>query len=89
MSQLPDSFTKQGFKHVSFNQHSPRDEVQIYFTQIQCMVAEEHSIVTLDNSDLQSGGPAVRRRIQEASQAMKDGAALHFVPEVTIGRKPE
>ena len=53
------------------------------------MVAEEHSIVTMDNSDLQSGGPAVRRRIQEASQAMRDGAALHFVPEVTVGRKPE
>ena len=36
-------------------------------TQIHLMVAEEISYVTMDNSDLETGGPARRREIQEAA----------------------
>lgn len=52
------------------------------------MVGEEYSFIAMDNSDLSKGGPAHRRRIQEAAKEAKEGAAMDFIPEVSIGRKP-
>ena len=56
-------------------------------TQITLMVAEEISYGKMDNSDPQTGGPARRREIQEASQEAKDGAIWRFSLQVTVGRK--
>ena len=58
-------------------------------TQIHLMVAEEISLVKMDNSDAETGGPARRREIQEASKEAKDGAIWRFSLQVTVGRKPE
>ena len=58
-------------------------------TQIHLMVAEEASFVKMDNSDPETGGPARRREIQEASQEAKDGAIWHFSLQVTVGHKRE
>lgn len=58
-------------------------------TQIHLMVAEEISYVKMDNRDLQTGGPARRREIQEASQEAKDGTIWHFSLQVTVGHKRE
>ena len=54
---------------------------------MQFMIGEEYSIVAMDNSDPQKGGSVHRRRIQEAAKEAKEGAAMHFIPEVTIGKK--
>lgn len=86
--RLPDSFAKQGFQDVSYNRYPISSEVRMFFTQMQFMIGEEYSIVAMDNSDPQKGGPAHRRRIQEAAKEAKEGAAMHFIPEVTIGKKP-
>ena len=58
-------------------------------TQIHLMVAEELSFVKMDNSDPETGGPAFRREIQEASQEVKDGTIWHFSLQVTVGHKRE
>ena len=52
------------------------------------MVGEEYSFAAMDNSDPQKGGPAHRRRIQEAAKEAMEGVGLQFFPEVTIGKKP-
>ncbi len=52
------------------------------------MVAEEFSWVAMDNSGPEKSGPIHRRRVQEAAREAKEGAAIHFTPEVAIGQKP-
>lgn len=56
---------------------------------MQFMIGEEYSFAVMDNSDPEKGGPAHRRRVQEAAKDAKEGAGMEFIPEVTVGRKPE
>ena len=56
-------------------------------TQIHFMFGEEMSFTVMDNSDPSKAGPAYRRRIEEAAREAKEGAAITFAPEVTIGMR--
>lgn len=86
--KLGDLFAEQGFRDVSYNRYPLTSEVRDFFTQMQFMVGEEYSLVAMDNSGPQTSGPAHRRRIQDAAEEAKAGAAMHFIPEFTVGRKP-
>lgn len=85
--RLPDIFEKQGLRDVTYGRYATGPETRLFWTQLQCMVAEEYSFVAMDNSDPQSGGPAYRRRIQEAAKEAKEGAAISHTLEVTVGMK--
>ena len=54
---------------------------------MQCILAEEFSFVALDTSGPDKSGPLRRKHIQGAMKEMKEGAAIQFIPEVTIGQK--
>lgn len=78
----------QGYHEESNKRYAVSPELRMFFTQLQFMVGEEYSSAAMDNSDPQKGGPAHRRRIQDAAKEAKEGVALQFFPEVTIGKKP-
>ena len=87
-AQLGRWFQKSGFEHVSQTPYHMAPALIEPFTQLQCQVAEEYSLIAMDNSEPSSAGPAHRRRIQEATKEIKLGAGIRFIPEVTIGMKP-
>lgn len=88
-STLGDDFAKQGFTKVSHNRYPIKPDTRMIFTQMQFMIGEEYSFVAMDNSGPTASGPAHRRRIQEAAKEAKEGVAMHFIPEVTVGMKPQ
>ena len=54
---------------------------------MQCILAEEFSFVALDNSGPDKSGPLRQKHIQGATKEMKEGVAINFILEVTIGQK--
>ena len=86
--RLADDFAKQGFREIDYKRYETSPELRMFFTQMQFMIGEEYSFAMMDNSNPHKGGPAHRRRIQEAAEESREGAGMHFIPEVTVGRKP-
>lgn len=87
VSELPSFFAGQGLKDVLHRSYATPPELLMQMTQIHFMLGEEMSFVIMDNSDPAKGGPAYRRRIEEAAIEAKEGAAITFACEVTIGMR--
>lgn len=62
---------------------------RLYWSQLQFNSNEEFSYLGMDNSTPDAGGPQFRSLIAQAAEESRKGAAFHFTPEVTIGKKPE
>lgn len=86
-SLLPESFKSQEFLNVSHDKYPSSPELRLFFTQMQCILTGEVSFVALDNSGPDKSGQLRRKHIQGATNEMKEGVAIHFILEVTIGQK--
>ena len=58
-----------------------------FFTEMACISTEEFFKAVLDNSSAEASGPLCRKVIREASEELRDGFALDYIPEAVINRK--
>ena len=84
---LPNLFANHGLWQITQNHYPTPPELLIPMTQTHFMFGSEMSSITMDNSDSDKGGPAYRRRIEEAAREAKEGAAMTFTLEVTVGMR--
>ncbi|KAL2042758.1 hypothetical protein N7G274_004517 [Stereocaulon virgatum] len=88
LSQLPYNFIKQGLQDVSHRLHPPPPDLRLFLAQVHCVFAEEINLVAMGSNGADHGVPSNRRQIQEAAKEAQEGAAIQYVFECTVGRKP-
>lgn len=86
--RLSQTFEQEGLLDAQTYRYPITPQSRLYWTQMQFNSTEEYSIVAMDNSTPDATGPQCRRLIEEAVRESREGVALDYIPEVTIGRKP-
>ncbi len=85
--RLSETFREQGLLEAQADKYPIAPDTRLFWTQMQFNSTEEFSIVALDNSSPEARGPQCRKVIKEAVEESREGVALNFMLEVTVGRK--